>query len=202
MLTRPSPLDLRIDYSIVGHAPDESSARLINERLDAMADWMTGPDETRQSLAWRDWLKIARPDQLPPQFDPNWREWKIGGDRGSGKTTAAAQFIASQTDDSNLRVYLFGLTQKTLRNSLIRFHACYQETMEAKSSSYLLKDGGSIIHRTVDNLDSVTGITGPHKTIVWLEDLLFLPPGVNVGKFHYFLKEMLRARNTRVIWSG
>lgn len=44
------------------------------------------------------WLKVARPDQLPPPGE--WRTWLVRGGRGSGKTRSGAQALAKWiTDD-------------------------------------------------------------------------------------------------------
>jgi phage terminase large subunit-like protein len=201
MFQPPTPLDIRVNHQLVGQATDAVTAHEINERLDVMANWMVGEDATRQSLAWAEWLKIARPDQLPPQFDANWREWKIQGDRGSGKTTAAAQFIASQTDDPELRVHIMAKTRE-----LARHHArTLAELCSARSGMgvygpHKLPDGGLISCYSVDQTDNLRGV-GTKSTIFWLDELIFLPKDISVGKFHSFTKEILR-RNCRVIWSG
>jgi hypothetical protein len=200
MFQPPTTLDIRVNHQLVGQATDAVTANEINARLDVMANWMVGEDATKWSLLWRDWLEIARPEQLPP-VDPNWREWKIGGDPGSGKSRAAAEFICSQFGTPNLRVYVIGKTQKTLSRSVAMLHSISDAPVIAKSSSFEIC-GVPIIHRTVDMIDDYLGLSNGCQTIVWIEDLIFLPPGVSIGKFHSFIKQMLRAPRTRVIWSG
>lgn len=48
-------------------------------------------EHDRASPAQRNWLEIARPEQLPPQGD--WRTWLLLAGRGFGKTRAGAEAI-------------------------------------------------------------------------------------------------------------
>ncbi|WP_430913073.1 DNA-packaging protein [Methylobacterium sp. sgz302541] len=41
----------------------------------------------------RDWLHLARPDQLPPCPSEDWSTWAVIGGRGSGKTRTGAEWV-------------------------------------------------------------------------------------------------------------
>lgn len=201
VLQRRSPLDLRVVDSVIGSASSESEAREINERLAVLNDWFVDKDETRQSLAWKEWLKIARPDQLPPQFDPNWREWRIQGDRGSGKTTAAVKWIASQLGNQSTLVYVISeyASQSDDHAAALAGQSGMNFTFPREKTIYF--ESGALA-RTYDMsyLDDLTRASFGPSEILWLDGLL-LPPRHLIGKMHSFAHAALRSR-ARVIWSG
>ena len=64
------------------------------------------------------WLKHARPEQLPPPGD--WFVWLLLTGRGFGKTRASSEFIRSRVDSGQARrVAIIGQTKADVRDTMI-----------------------------------------------------------------------------------
>lgn len=74
----------------------------------------------------RDWLHLARDDQLPPPWGQDWTTWAVIGGRGSGKTRAGAEWVDALargdpafTPEPVARIALVGETFADVRDVMI-----------------------------------------------------------------------------------
>ncbi|MFN9000710.1 MAG: terminase large subunit domain-containing protein, partial [Holosporales bacterium] len=64
------------------------------------------------------WLKIARPNQLPPEGE--WRVWLVMAGRGFGKTRTGAETIQAWAETGRYRrMALIGATQQDVRAVMV-----------------------------------------------------------------------------------
>lgn len=118
---------------------------------------------------WANWLKIARPEQLPPG-EP-WHKWDISDHRGWGKTRAVIEYLASWRGRPDFTVYLLTkdfLVRHTLEQIMdvcdgARFHN-HQRRVDFGSKSFVR--GFDVTDRHLE----LRGMGGA-PTIVWLEEV-------------------------------
>ena len=77
------------------------------------------PRDIVKANGWvhKDWIALARNDQLPPKKP--WQIWLLMGGRGSGKTRAGAEWVRAQVNSGARRIALIAPTYHSAREVML-----------------------------------------------------------------------------------
>ena len=122
-----------------------------------------------------DWLKYARPSQLPPKG--NWRIWLILAGRGFGKTRAGAETLRTWIKKGFCRrLALVGETEKDVRqvmvegeSGLLNIHPPSEKPRYESSKHQLIWPNGAIA--TCFSGQSYERLRGPQFDGAWVDEL-------------------------------
>jgi phage terminase large subunit-like protein len=123
-----------------------------------------------------EWSVWARPDQLPPPGD--WRVWLFLAGRGSGKTRAGAEWIASGVHSGAMRrIALLGATYRDARAVMIEGESGLLRASGAAlyqpSNNQVLWPSGAVA--TVLSAEEPDGVRGHQFDAAWGDELCKWP---------------------------
>jgi phage terminase large subunit-like protein len=134
----------------------------------------------------KDWLALARNDQLPPiraDKGGEWHTWLVLGGRGSGKTRTGAEWVRAQAtetypiaDRRSHRIALVGDTIQQVRSimieglsGLLAIHRAHERPSLEISRNQLVWPNGTIAQMfAADDPDS---LRGPQFDAAWCDEL-------------------------------
>ena len=128
-------------------------------------------DELNAAERWRAWEQIARPVQLPPA-DRDWKYWDLTaiGRRGFGKTRAAAEYISSLSDYSDLRAVLVTSELSMANYCLDMLYDVCRGRLAIFTSKRLVvfPRGGELRFGTTRGLQSISAM---NARIIWADEI-------------------------------
>jgi len=141
-------------------------------------------DRRKALLSAYDWLKQARPKQLPPPGD--WRIWLIMAGRGFGKTRTGAETLRGWVQQGLCRrLALIGETEIETRqvmiegsSGLLAVHPPHERPLYEPSKRQLTWPNGTIAN--CFSAEAYESLRGPQFDGAWVDELAKFPEGEKV----------------------
>lgn len=132
-----------------------------------------------QVYVMRNWLGLARPDQLPPEETP-WSVWVVLGGRGSGKTRTGAEWVLQKVRDGARRVALVAPTLHDARevmlggdSGLLRIGFLHERARYEPTRRRVVFPSGAIAY--LFSAHDVDSLRGPQFDCAWGDEFCAWP---------------------------